>query len=305
MPAELAGDPGSGQEFFAGWFAVIVVPAEPVFALGAGQAPEAAVGGLFHDELGAEDIIDFGGTERGIKRVAGCVLVFSAGFRDMMGEESGATVLDEDRMDLLTEERVYDSLGGGITADVGEKGVSADEVGRFSFETGPEHALDEFRALLAAGRVNDNVHQEAIGLCLGQTQAGNDAIAHFGNVTFVVFGLDENDLHALRWFHAECSQTICPVGKQRHQQGGLAGAGRGGQQHEAVSAKPAVFDQFVGITGRWGLKQAQGFQWSGQAQPEMVTNTVQPFETGQIIEIGRTRSDVGEDRTANGKVGVL
>ena len=242
---------GVGEVVDADGIAVIGGPADAGATFGGDEGKDGWIGGGIDDEDGTRPIGDICGAGAGIHPVAGFPFggIAEVSFRGMMDEDGGALVGDQERVESISEEGGGESGVFDIAAEIGLKGIDADEVGTMFGEEWGEDLLEEGDA--GEGLFSD---VDAIGFCegslfWGKVEEGGNAGDDFGKVTIVVLGLDGEDFERAGRLNAEGRSADAPEEILLDGGGGFAYSGGTDKEHAAIAAQKAITEESFG--GIW------------------------------------------------------
>ena len=97
-----------------------------------------------------------------------------------------------------------------VCAKMDRKGCRNCGTAILQIEQGPDYFLAERASGDSPRRVDEDVLKETLALFLGEVEPCTDSVAHLGDVSVVVFGLNDESFKGLSWDHAEEVEDVGP-----------------------------------------------------------------------------------------------
>ena len=258
---------GVGDELIKGEGIVVWVGPTETGAAFAGEEFESLVGAdRAEGEDGAGPVAPFGGAGAEVGEVAGLPFGFfvaGGGFIGVVGDDGGAFMFMDEGIDAVTEEGADVGLGVGLAADEGKSGVDGEDVGVMRIEERGDDVEEERGAGVEIFFMDEDGGIGRGNRVWRDLEAVKDAVAHFGEVAVVVFGLDEERGEGFGGDDAESWEAERPEDEGLEEEGRFAGAGGADEEEAAAAAEEAVFKEFIGVLVGWGEEIGEGASGDG------------------------------------------
>lgn len=134
----------------------------------------------------------------------------------------------------------------------------------------------------ASGGIDENGFEEGAALGLGKLKAGGDAVAHLGQVSVVVFGLDKDGTERFGRDDAETGQAVGPESQGLQQPGGFSGPGGAVDEQGTAFAEETVFQEFSWVIVERGFEVADGDGVDWEAGEDLAFDFA---EAGKLVKI--------------------